>query len=118
VKMPIHDAPKMRRVIVESPFAGDVDANLTYVRACMRDCLLRGEAPLASHALYTQSGVLNDEVPAERAHGIDAGHAWMYGAEAVVVYVDRGMSSGMEQGIARAELAGLPVERRSLAGRS
>ena len=42
----------MRRVIVESPYAGDVERNIAYVRAAMRDCLMRGEAPLASHLLY------------------------------------------------------------------
>ena len=54
----------MERVIIESPFAGDVDRNLRYARAAMRDCLLRGESPYASHLLYTQPGVLNDDIPA------------------------------------------------------
>ena len=42
--------PTMRLVVVESPYAGDVEANLAYLRRAMRDCLLRGEAPFASHA--------------------------------------------------------------------
>ena len=45
--------PEMKKVIVESPYAGDIDKNVRYVRACMRDCLLKGESPYASHALYT-----------------------------------------------------------------
>lgn len=107
----------MRRVVLESPFAGDVEANVAYARACIRDCLLRGEAPIASHLLYTQPGILNDGERNERAHGINAGHAWMYGgAQAVVVYTDRGISSGMAAGICVAELLGLPIERRSLKG--
>jgi hypothetical protein len=107
----------MRRVVLESPFAGDVESNKTYARACIRDCLLRGEAPIASHLLYTQPGILNDDDRNERAHGINAGHAWMYGgAQAVVVYTDRGISSGMDAGIRTAESLGLPVERRSLNG--
>jgi hypothetical protein len=56
-------------VVIESPYAGDVERNLRYVRACMRDCLLRGEAPYASHALYTQPDVLCDEIPEERQYG-------------------------------------------------
>jgi hypothetical protein len=64
-----------RRVIIESPYAGDVDANLIYARECLRDSLKRGEAPLASHALYTQEGVLNDDDPDERKLGIEAGFA-------------------------------------------
>lgn len=104
-----------RRVIVESPYAGDIERNERYARAALRDCLLRGEAPIASHLLYTQPGVLNDSIPEERQHGIDAGLAWGEVAEATVVYVDFGLTRGMEYGIANAHLAGRPVELRSLA---
>ena len=104
----------MRLVILESPYAGDIEANLTYARACVRDSLTRGEAPLASHLLYTQPGVLRDEIPEERQWGIDAGLAWRHVAEAHVVYTDRGISKGMEYGIAAAKAAGKPVEFRSL----
>jgi hypothetical protein len=106
----------MRRVIVESPFAGDVEANLFYLRACMRDCLRRGEAPFASHALYTQPGVLDDDVPAERALGIEAGFAWRQAASVTVVYRDLGISSGMRKGIKHAERLGHLVEFRTLPG--
>jgi hypothetical protein len=104
----------MRRVILESPFAGDVAANVTYARACVRDALLRCEAPLASHLLYTQDGILDDGARNERAHGINAGHAWMHLADAVVVYTDRGISEGMAAGVRCAELHRIPVEYRSL----
>jgi hypothetical protein len=104
----------MRRVILESPYAGDIGANLKYARDCVRDSLLRGEAPLASHLLYTQPGILNDEDRNERAHGINAGHAWMHLADAVVVYIDHGVSDGMAAGIRLAEAHNVPIERRSL----
>ena len=39
----------MKLVILESPYAGDVEANVEYARACVRDSLSRGEAPIASH---------------------------------------------------------------------
>ena len=103
----------MRRVIVESPYAGDVDRNVAYARAAMRDCLLRGEAPYASHLLYTQPGVLDDNDPEERKLGIEAGLAWG-GLATTVVYTDRGISPGMEQGVARAHLEGRVVEFRKL----
>lgn len=102
----------MRLVIIESPYAGEVEANVAYARACMLDCLRRGEAPLASHLLYTQ--MLDDLLPDERMLGIDAGLAWALRAEATVVYVDRGLSQGMQYGIAHAERHGRPVEYRSL----
>ena len=42
---------------------------------CLRDSLLRGEGPITSHLLYTQPGVLDDQIPEERQMGIDAGLA-------------------------------------------
>lgn len=66
----------MRKVVVESPYAGNVERNLAYARACLHDCLLRGEAPIASHLLYTQPGVLDDDRPEERKLGIEAGLVW------------------------------------------
>lgn len=107
----------MRLVIVESPFAGDVEANLTYGRACLKDCLARGEAPFASHLFYTQEGVLDDDKPEERVHGIEAGLAWAKRAEATIVYTDLGISKGMEQGIQHANACGRLVEYRKLYGK-
>ena len=104
----------MRRVVLESPYAGDIERNVEYARACVRDSLSRGEAPIASHLLYTQPGVLRDDVPAERQWGIDAGLAWASQAEATVVYTDLGFSSGMKYGMANATRAGRPIELRSL----
>lgn len=105
-----------RLVLIESPFAGDVDRNLEYVRAAMADCLARGEAPYAFHALYTQPGVLDDSNPAERRLGIDAGLAWGARADATVVYTDLGITPGMAVGIDRAKTCFRPVEMRSLNG--
>ena len=104
----------MRRVIVETPYAGDVERNIHYGRLCLHDCLLRGEAPFVSHLLYTQESVLNDDVPEERTLGIEAGLAWGSMAEATVVYTDYGISNGMKYGIQRAESEGRPVEYRQL----
>ena len=106
----------MRLVILESPYAGDIEANVEYARAAVRDSLARGEAPIASHLLYTQPGILRDEVLAEREWGINAGLAWRKVAEATVVYTDRGITKGMEYGIAAAQAQGIPAFERSLAG--
>lgn len=106
----------MRLVILESPFAGDVNQNIKYARACVRDSLSRGEAPIASHLLYTQDGILNDCIPEERNWGIDAGLAWRAVAQASVVYTDLGISKGMEYGIAAARASGVQVEFRKLPG--
>lgn len=104
----------MRLVIIESPYAGEIQRNILYARRCLRDSLLRGEAPLASHLLYTQPHVLDDNTPFERRMGIEAGLAWGCLAEATIVYEDYGKSPGMLEGIARAKLEGRPVEYRSI----
>jgi hypothetical protein len=104
----------MKLVILESPFAGDVERNIEYARACVRDSLLRGEAPIASHLLYTQPGILDDTIPAERQHGIDAGLAWRAVAHGSVVYTDMGITKGMQYGIDAAIAAGRSVEYRTL----
>src|SRR5258708_16249838 len=103
-------------VVLGWAFAGDIEENVRYARLCVRDSLQRGESPIASHLLYTQPGILDDLKPDERQWGIDAGLAWRAVAQASVVYTDRGISKGMEYGMAAASAAGLPVELRTLPG--
>jgi hypothetical protein len=107
---------KRRRVIVESPYRGDRELNLAYLRAAMRDCLLRNEAPFASHGLYAQPGVLDDGIPEQRRNGIEAGFAWGEVADATVVYTDLGVTDGMREGMRHALRAGRPIEHRILPG--
>src|SRR4029077_11966350 len=104
----------MTPVIVETPYAGDVPLHLRYLRACMRDCLLRGEAPFASHHLYTAPGVLRDEIPEERGQGILAGFAWRSVSSMTVFYIDLGWSRGMKLGREAAEQIKHPYEERTL----
>lgn len=106
----------MRLVIIESPFAGNTERNTAYARAALRDCIERGESPLASHMLYTQEGVLDDSNPLQRSLGIQCGLEWATKADATVVYDDLGVSSGMQAGISHAGLLGRPVEYRKIAG--
>lgn len=103
-------------VIIESPFAGatkrDRNANIVYARKCVADSVHRGEAPICSHLLFPQ--VLDDDIPGERALGIEAGLAWYRVADKCVVYADRGVSSGVGGGIARARALGVPIEVRHI----
>jgi hypothetical protein len=64
--------------------------------------------------LYTQPGVLDDDIPEERQLGIDAGLAWRATAQGSLVYTDRGISSGMKYGISRMQEEGKFVEFCSL----
>lgn len=104
----------MRLVIIESPFAGDVKRNVEYARRCVRDSLERGEAPIASHLLYTQPGILDDDDPVQREWGINAGLEWRRVAEGTVVYMDYGITKGMQFGIDIVYAHGNPIEHRKI----
>ena len=104
----------MNLIVIESPYQGNVKRNVAYARAALRDSLLQGEYPLASHLLYTQEGVLNDNLPAERERGIAAGHAWIQAADFVAVYDDLGISNGMKDGIEAARGLGVPIVYRTI----
>lgn len=106
------DRPKL--VIIESPYAGDVEANVAYARAAMKDSCDRLEAPIASHLLYTQPGILDDNRPEDREWGIKAGLAWRRVAELAAFYIDRGWSNGMLAAKELYDKEGFPYEVRSL----
>ena len=111
----------MKRVIIESPYAAanghTVAEHEAYARRCMADSLARGEAPFASHLLYTQPGVLDDTDANERKRGMEAGFAWTAKADLVAIYTDLGISRGMVAGEARAYKLGIPVVRRAFNAR-
>ena len=106
----------MRRVIVESPWAAESarqqSAHIDSLRAAVRDCLARGATPYASPGLLT--AVLDDAEPEQRALGIDAGLAWGEVADATIVYIDLGVTPGMQAGIDHANRHGRPVEYRRI----
>lgn len=109
-----------RFVDIETPYTGtteeEIARNLLYARACVRDSLLQGEIPFASHLFYTQPGILDDDIPVEREMGILAGKELIEGLSGIVtvVYKDLGISRGMQFGIDRAEQNKREVEYRML----
>lgn len=107
-----------KRVLIESPFKGEnwfqTRRNIFYARLCVRDSILKGEAPFASHLFYTQTGILDDKVDEERRRGINVGLAWGKVAELSAFYTDLGFSKGMEYGLHEAIETGRDVEKRSL----
>lgn len=104
----------MKRIVLESPFAGNIELNVAYAKACVRNMLLKNEAPIASHLLFTQPGVLDDNNPEQRKLGIEAGHTWTDVSDGIAVYTDFGISKGMQQGIDRAKYNLVPIEYRQL----
>lgn len=100
--------------IIESPFAGDIEGNITYARACVKDSILRNEVPFASHLIYTQPGILDDSDPKQRLLGVTTGHMLYYTARLCAVYTDLGISQGMKDGILVAQSLNVPIEYRTL----
>jgi len=85
-------------VVIESPLAGNRPLHKLYAKACLLDCLVRGEAPYASHLLFDQDDLLDDTVPQQREAGLVSGLAWGAVAELRAFYLDFGESPGMERG--------------------
>lgn len=121
--------PKL--VVIESPYSGDIQANIEYLLECVHDSyMIRGEAPIASHLIYTRlpksemkieddvyQGHVVDNGQAYRHgrdHGIACGFAWNKHADVVAVYIDRGISDGMARGIHFALDNGIEVVFRSI----
>ena len=100
------------KIVIESPYAGDIDKNLNYARACCKDSLNRGEYPLASHLLYTQ--MLDDNIKEERELGIKAGLIWAFMAERAVFYTDLGWSKGMIEAKKFYKQQHIEIEERSI----
>lgn len=101
-------------VMVESPYAGNVELNKKYLNDCFVDCLLRGESPIASHKLYPDIPLCYDDYPERRRLGIESGYAWGSKADKIVVYIDLGMSSGMKRAIDVYSEIGKLIEYRRL----
>jgi len=102
------------RVVIESPLKGDREVNKAYARRCMLDSLYRGESPYASHLLFDQPGLLDDDDQNQRELGMDAGFSWGAVATLAAVYTDRGISDGMRLGIAEHERNGIPIVYRMI----
>lgn len=119
------------RVMLESPFNGPCEVHPkhnpgclrclyvralceAYLRRAMVDSISRGESPYASHLLLPQ--VLDEDDPEQRAIGMECGHAWLWGSEYVVAYVDGpgGVTPGMLERMNLARANSIRIELRML----
>jgi SNF2 family DNA or RNA helicase len=100
-------------VIIESPYGSgsgpnglatlkELARNKNYLQLAIRDSLLRGEAPFASHRMYP--GALDDRVLEERRLGIEVGLVFYEVADMVAGYTDYGVTEGMKKGIEHAKI--------------
>lgn len=104
----------MKLVMIETPLMpkGErtMEMNLQYARVCMLDSIQKGEAPFAMHLLYTQ--VLDDRIADQRKQGMSCGLAWLLRADAVILYCDHGVSSGMKAAYKKALANNIEIELR------
>jgi hypothetical protein len=100
-------------VMVESPYKGlHRDVAESYAEAACWDCMTRGEAPFASHLIYTR--FLDDGDPESRKIGMLCGRAWIRKVDYMVVYTDLGLSEGMTTAVNLARKLKKDVEFRTL----
>jgi hypothetical protein len=94
-----YEKGEFKRVIMESPFAGNVERNVHYAKALMHKLAHEGYAPSASHLLYTQS--LDDTLEFDRNLGINKGLDYAHNKDSIIG-IDLGISTGMKYGVKRA----------------
>lgn len=83
----------MKTVAIESPYAGDIEANKAYLQGCISWCIARNKTPYASHQMLTDA--LDDNRPFERNLGIKAGLEMSCAMDEVIFFIDLGWSEGM-----------------------
>jgi len=110
----IYDGVRPTPVIIESPYRGNIEENTMYLFQCVRDSIGRGEAPFASHHMYTIA--LDNGLLRERALGIKCGFAWLEMAHLQVFYTDLGWSPGMIEAWEAGEKLNKPWAVRGLQG--
>lgn len=103
-------------VLIESPFAhphpqGRI-LHAAYLELCLHDSIYRGETPIATHKLYTIC--LDDTNVVERRLGMRRALDILPHVSLVAVYVDLGISPGMQEGIVLALEQSKPIMYRTI----
>lgn len=101
------------KVIIETPYAGNIEYNSEFTKACVRDSLINhNENPQCLHLIYPK--IINDEDTSERSLGLGRSFAIHKKANRKIYYLDRGFTEGMREGFVHAIDNGIPVEFRCL----
>ena len=93
-------------VYIASPYAGDVEANLTFAGQAGRYCMMQGGIPVIPHMMYP--AFLDDTDPAQRGLGIEMGLRLMEVCDCVWICGEH-ISAGMKQELAFANGIGKEV---------
>lgn len=95
-------------VYIASPYAGDVEGNVTFAKAACRYAAAKGYTPVAVHLMYPQ--FLDDRVPKEREAGLKMGRRVLAACEEIWLCGER-MSAGMKAEEAEAQRLGIPIRK-------
>jgi hypothetical protein len=106
----------MQCVLLETPCSGNEHPIIyeKYAKACIRDSLLRNEAPLSGFLLYKQPDILNHLVYNEKILGRLAELEWSKSCKRMLVYKDLGITKEMQRNIDNAIAIDQIVEYRIL----
>lgn len=96
-----------KKIYVVSKYAGNTGSNIRNAVKYCRYVIAEGGMPIASHLLYPASGILRDEIEAEREMGLMFGLALLGICDEVWVFGD--VSPGMETEIKEARRLNKPV---------
>jgi hypothetical protein len=119
----------LRVVALESPYHSEdpkiLKRNIAYAIQASKHSLTLGDVPFPSHLIFTQlvkpdgsvgyvhDGIV-DEFGGSREKVIEATQAVRQRCDAIVMYVDFGVSNGMAYAAEFARKHGIPIEERRL----
>ena len=105
----------MKKVVLVSPYSGNLNLSVGYAKLCLQDMLEKGEAPIAGHLLFNQPGIFKDNCSLEEQNlKTLASHAWIKGADGIAVYEDFKVTSEMDLAIKVAWAVFTPIVHRRL----
>lgn len=85
----------------------ELDNHIDYAQELTRKAIAAGLAPITPHLYLTQ--VTNDEIPEQRARGLEAGQALLLLCDCVIIGNRYGVSAGMQAEIKLAEQQGVAI---------
>lgn len=101
----------MRTCYICSPYRAkteaELDNHIDYAQELTRKAIAAGLAPITPHLYLTQ--VTNDEIPEQRARGLEAGQALLLLCDCVIIGNRYGVSAGMQAEIELAEQQGVAI---------
>lgn len=109
--------PVPTRIMLETPVTDNIELDIAYAKACLDDCWHLDELPYIPYVLeYTSITDTDINVKSTPDYIQLARDVWLESAHAMVVYVDFGTTSAMDDNIIKAIRLEKPIRFRRLFG--